>query len=70
MLPPDSKYWILTIEGAPAVQEAIDFLNRTTPVAAMKWNDILYRAAKAHVEDTGPKGLIQHENSLGQGLRA
>lgn len=31
----------------------------------MRWNEELYTAAREHVQDIGPKGLVQHESSDG-----
>jgi uncharacterized protein YkwD len=40
------KTTILTNEGAPAVQEAIDWLEKATAVGAMKWDQLLAYAAE------------------------
>jgi len=40
------KTTILTQEGAPAVQEAIDFFKAFTPIDAVKWDQLLAYAAK------------------------
>ena len=52
-----------TKEGAPAVLEAIEYLSKLQPVRELKWNNELYVAAREHVQDIGPKGLVQHESS-------
>jgi hypothetical protein len=44
------KTTILTNEGAPAVQEAIDFLKAATPTTAMKWDQLPYAAEDLAVE--------------------
>ena len=38
-----------TKEGAPAVQEAIEYLNHLQPVRELKWNNELYIASREHV---------------------
>jgi uncharacterized protein YkwD len=35
----------------------------------LNWSDELSKAAKEHVEDTGPKGLLSHEGSTGATVR-
>ena len=52
-----------TKEGASAVQEAIEYLQKIQPVRELKWNNELYVASREHVQDIGPKGLVQHESS-------
>ena len=52
-----------TRDGVEAVKEAIEFLRKQTPMQSIRWSNELYEAAKAHVEDIGPKGMISHESS-------
>ncbi len=40
------------------------------PLAALKWNDALTKAAEFHNADTGPKGLKQHSSSDGTSFYA
>ncbi|MCP5102037.1 MAG: CAP domain-containing protein [bacterium] len=54
---------IVTQEGAPAVTEAIEFLKKTTPLPPLAVSRGLSAAAKAHVEDQGPTGLLSHTGS-------
>lgn len=61
----ENKTNIRTNEGAKAVKEAIDYLSKADRAQALKWQDDLARCCKEHVEDTGPKGLMQHESSKG-----
>ena len=57
------KTTLRTKEGASAVKEAIEYLNKIAPVRALKWHNELYIAARHHVNDIGPRGLVQHESS-------
>ena len=63
------KTTLRTKEGAAAVQEAIEYLNRMTAVNPVRWNDCLYTASREHVLDIGPKGLVQHESSDGTSVK-
>ena len=56
---------LITKEGAKAVEEAIGFLSSQQPLKPYKFSEQLSKSAKFHVEDIGPKGLIQHESSDG-----
>jgi len=56
---------LTTKEGAPAWQEAIDYLKAATPVAALVWSDAIYLSAKDHCADQGPKGNTGHIGSAG-----
>ncbi len=56
---------IRTEEGVAAVDEAIAFLERQTPLPPLATNDILRRAAADHVADQGPRGLLGHAGSGG-----
>jgi uncharacterized protein YkwD len=35
----------------------------------LRWHDELYQAARKHVNDIGPKGLVQHESSNGTSVK-
>ena len=52
-----------TKEGVEAVTEAITCLKQQTPVAPLKWNSQVAKAAADHRNDIGPRGLIQHDSS-------
>ena len=52
-----------TKEGVKAVDEAINAINRIDSCPALRWDDTLANAAKEHVNDTGSRGLLQHESS-------
>lgn len=63
---------IATREGKFAVMEAIEFLTiqqskydakEGKPLPPLRWDERVAAAAKDHVEDIGPKGLIGHESS-------
>ena len=54
-----------TKEGVPAVKEAIKFLETQKSVPALTWDDGLQKAARDHVKDQGPKGLIGHGGTDG-----
>ena len=58
LLKVEGKVTLRTKEGAAAVREAIDFLNEQQPVLPLKWNEHVAKAAKDHVKDIRPKGLI------------
>lgn len=59
---------ILTKEGAAAVREAIEQVASTPPLRTAAWSDALSCAAQAHVNDLGPRGIISHLGSNGDGL--
>lgn len=59
------KTTLRTKEGMAAVTEAIQYLKTMKPVRQLNWHQDLFLAAKQHVNDTGPKGLVQHESSDG-----
>ena len=49
-----------TKDGRTAIHKAIQFLNDAEPRDALDHNDLLDRAARAHVDDIGPKGDLQN----------
>ena len=51
------------------MQEAIEHLNKQQPVRTLRFNEELAKAARDHVVDTGPKGLVQHESSDGTSVK-
>lgn len=63
------KTTLRTKEGASAVNEAIEYLKRLQSVRELRWNEELYTAAREHVTDIGPKGLVQHESSDGTSVK-
>lgn len=54
---------IRTKDGVSAVFECIDFLKSAVPVMPLHWNKSIAMAAKDHVQDIGPKGLVSHSGS-------
>jgi uncharacterized protein YkwD len=65
----EGKSHLKTKEGPAAVEEAIKFLEKAAPVPPLKWNEHLAKAAKEHCDDTGEKGLMQHESSKGKNVK-
>ena len=67
----EGKTNLRTNEGPKAVKEAIEYLQTKAEKVEepLKWSDELAKAAKEHVEDTGPKGLLTHEGSTGTSVR-
>ena len=59
------KTTLRTKEGVQAVREAIQFLKELRPVRPLNWHSELAVCARNHVQDTGSKGLVQHESSDG-----
>ena len=59
------KTTIVTQEGRTAVEECIRALSSTRPVKPLSPSKALSSAAKAHVLDTGPKGIVGHTGSDG-----
>jgi uncharacterized protein YkwD len=54
---------ILTEEGISAVDEAIQFLKSTKPIAPLKYSKGMSRAAMDHVKDQGKSGKLGHRGS-------
>lgn len=64
--PLNSEVGIITNEGVSAVNEAIKVLNKQKPLRKLTWSDELAKLARAHVDDTGTKGLVGHDSSSGR----
>ncbi len=62
---PGSSVGLQTNEGASAVREAIRALRQQQPVAALEWSDGIFRAARDHQRDQGPRGATGHSGSDG-----
>ena len=56
---------VRTREGVAAVDEAIDYLKKATPLPALTASEGMSRAAEDHVRDQGPKGTTGHDGSDG-----
>ena len=56
---------IETEEGPSNVQGCINQLKATKPLPALKWSQILAKAAQEHVNDVGPKGAMGHVGTDG-----
>lgn len=54
---------VLTVEGTRGVEEAIRFLEQQDPLPPLQPSRGLSRAARDHVNDTGPKGWTGHTGS-------
>lgn len=54
-----------TEEGPENVQSCIKYLKSVRPAAPLQHSEALTKAAQAHVEDLGPKGLTGHDSSDG-----
>ena len=61
---------IRTKEGAEAVQDAIDYLGGCNSIHPLNWSPEMAMAAKDHVLDIGPKGLITHTSTEGENVNA
>jgi uncharacterized protein YkwD len=56
-------------EGEPAIHEAIDTLRRTQPLPPIRClSSGMVAAAEAHVNDTGPYGVVGHASRDGSSL--
>ena len=60
-----NKVQIQMVEGIDAFNEAISFLKNIEPLEPLKWDENLAKSAKEHVDDIGPKGLLQYTSSDG-----
>jgi centrin-1 len=54
-----------TEEGPENIQACIKYLKSVRPAAPLEWSEVLAKAAQAHVDDLGPKGLMGHDSSKG-----
>lgn len=59
-----------TEEGPENVQSCIKYLKSVRPAQPLMWSEALAKAAQAHVDDIGPKGLTGHDSSDGSDAAA
>lgn len=64
---PGDENGVYTNEGADAVDEAIDFLERQAPLPALSAGEVLMLAALDHAEDQGEAGATGHVSRSGMG---
>ena len=60
-----NKVQIQMVERIEAFNDAISFLKSIKPLEPLTWDENLAKSAKEHVEDIGPKGLLQYQSSDG-----
>ena len=61
----EGKLPLVTNEGAKAADEAIRFLRKQKPLAALTASSGMSLAARDHVKDQGPRGKTGHDGSDG-----
>jgi hypothetical protein len=64
---PGDENGVYTREGVSAVDEAIDFLERQTPLPPLGHGDLLALAAQDHADDQGEAGAMGHRSRDGAG---
>jgi uncharacterized protein YkwD len=64
-IPGAGRGGLLTEEGVAAVDEAIAFMERQTPLVPLAESPVLDASAAAHAEDQGARGLVGHYGSDG-----
>jgi uncharacterized protein YkwD len=61
---PNEPVGIITQEGVKAMDEAIDFLEKVSPIGPLRWSDGLAKAAQDHARDQA-QGGVGHMGSDG-----
>ena len=59
---------INALEGKSAYKEAIDFLEKVTPLQPLSWNHCLAEAATDHTKDLTKNKIFGHTGSDGSSL--
>jgi uncharacterized protein YkwD len=62
---PEDDSGLQTREGAAAVREAIGVLRSTKPVGALRPSSGMSHAARDHLNDQAPRGLMNHKGTDG-----
>ena len=65
---PGTTVGMRTHENGDAHREAIGFLEKQAPLAALKWDDNLAKAANDHAKDIGPNGVTGHTGTDGSSM--
>jgi uncharacterized protein YkwD len=60
---------LVTEEGAPALEEAIAYLEKASPIGPLRWKEGLSRAARDHVRDQGRTRQTGHRGTTGSTLQ-
>jgi len=60
---------VVTEEGAAALEEAIAYLEKASPIGPLRWNEGLSRAARDHVRDQGRTRQTGHLGTTGSTLQ-
>jgi len=64
-----SSLTVLTEEGPAALEEAIAYLEKASPIGPLRWNEGLSRAARDHVCDQGRTRETGHRGTTGSTLQ-
>lgn len=60
--------WFNSREGAPAVQDAIDYLKGLSPVSQLRNSESMTKAAQEHSEDMSKTGVTGHTGTSGTSM--
>ncbi len=64
-----SSLTVITEEGPAALEEAIAYLEKASPIGPLRWNEGLSRAARDHVCDQGRTRETGHRGTTGSTLQ-